>query len=66
MLIYHFVNQTTKQICVFDNNNGVIMELKRACVLHKGWLLHHSITVEADKTMVDYLVIQKDYEFLGY
>ena len=66
MLTYYFINNTRKQICSFDNNNSVLMELKRVCTFVKGWLLSHHITVEADRAKIDYLVIQKDYEFLGY
>jgi hypothetical protein len=65
MLTYYFINNTIKQICKFDNTKPVLIELKRVCAFVKGWILHHNITVDADRAHIDYLVIQKDYEFLG-
>jgi len=66
MLTYYFINHTKHQIRPFDNTKAVILELEKACSSVKGWSIHQIIVVDVDKGMVDYLVIQKDYEFLGY
>lgn len=66
MAIYYFINHTKKQICIFNNTNPILAELQRACSSIKGWSIHQIIVVDVDRAKVDYLVIQKDYEFLGY
>lgn len=66
MVTYYFINHTKKQICSFNNINPVLAELHRACSSIKGWSIHQIIVVDVDRANVDYLVIQKDYEFLGY
>lgn len=66
MEMYYFINHTKKQICSFNNLNPVLAELERACSFIKGWSIRQVIVVDVDRAKIDYLVIQKDYEFLGY
>jgi hypothetical protein len=66
MVIYYFINHTKKQIRPFNNSIPVLTELERACSSVKGWSIHQMIVVDVDRANVDYLVMQKDYEFLGY
>ena len=66
MVTYYFINHTQKQIRPFNNINPVLAELQRACSSIKAWSIHQMIVVDVDRSKIDYLVIQKDYEFLGY
>lgn len=66
MVSYYFINHTKKQIRPFNNSNPVLTELEKACSKTNGWSTHHVIMVDVDKIKIDFLVIQKDYEFLGY
>lgn len=63
---YYFINHTKKQICIFNNKNPVLTELNRVCSYIKGWSIRNTIVVDVDRAKIDYLVIQNDYEFLGY
>ena len=66
METYYFINHTKKQICIFNHINPVLAELKRASSSINGWSIHQTIVVDVDRAKIDYLVMQKDYEFLGY
>ena len=64
MVFYYFINHTKKQIIPFNNANPVLIELEKACSKINGWSIQHVIMVDVDKIKIDFLVIQKDYEFL--
>jgi hypothetical protein len=63
--LYYFINHTRKHICIFNNSRPVFLELERTCSTVKSWSLGHEIIVEADRAHIDYLIIQRGYEFLG-